>query len=240
MATLILLRHGESVWNCQNRFTGWVDVSLSRTGIAEAERAAVLLGEERLDVVFTSALLRAQDTAYEILKRNRHCTQYVRVHEVVKRDWYEHFISLPAETPELKIYVSEMLNERYYGDLQGMRKDEAAIRFGSEQVHQWRRSYDIAPPKGESLQMTAARVMPYYHERIAPLLRQGCTVLVCAHGNSLRSLIKHIEQLTPEQIVTYELKTGTPLVYHLEGDLKLSGKHILEAREGDDTTQDLV
>jgi 2,3-bisphosphoglycerate-dependent phosphoglycerate mutase len=235
MATLILLRHGESVWNRQNRFTGWVDVSLSRAGISEAERAAVLLGEERLDVVFTSALLRAQDTAYEVLKRNRHCTQYVRVHEVEKRDWYEHFISLPAETSELKIYVSEMLNERYYGDLQGMRKDEAAVRFGREQVHQWRRSYDIAPPNGESLQMTAARVMSYYHERIVPLLRQGCTVLVCAHGNSLRALIKHIEHLTPEQIVTYEVKTGTPLVYHFEADLKLSGKHILKAREGDST-----
>jgi 2,3-bisphosphoglycerate-dependent phosphoglycerate mutase len=127
VATLILLRHGESIWNCQNRFTGWVDVSLSRVGIAEAERAAMLLGEERLDVVFTSALLRAQDTAYEVLKHNRHCAQYVRVHEVSKRDWYEHFVSLPAETSELKIYVSEMLNERYYGDLQGMCKDEAAV-----------------------------------------------------------------------------------------------------------------
>ena len=159
MATLILVRHGKSIWNRQNRFTGWVDVSLSRAGIAEAERAAVLLGEERLDVVFTSALLRAQDTAYEILKRNRHCAQYVRVHDVLKRDWYEHFVSRPTETLELKIYVSEMLNERYYGDLQGMRKDEAAVRFGSEQVHQWRRSYDIPPPNGESLQMTAIPTM---------------------------------------------------------------------------------
>ncbi len=235
MATLILVRHGESIWNRQNRFTGWVDVSLSKAGIAEAERAAVLLGEERLDVVFTSALLRAQDTAYEILKRNRHCAQYVRVHDVLKRDWYDHFVSLPTETPELKIYVSEMLNERYYGDLQGMHKDEAAVRFGGEQVHQWRRSYDIPPPNGESLQMTAARVMPYYHERIVPLLRLGYTVLVCAHGNSLRALIMHIEHLTPEQIIAYELKTGTPFVYRFDADLKLSDKHILTAREGEAT-----
>ena len=231
MATLILLRHGESVWNRQNRFTGWVDVSLSKEGIAEAERAAALLREERLDVVFTSALLRAQDTAYEVLKRNRHCSQYVRVHEGPKRGWYEHFVAMPSETTELKIYVSEMLNERYYGDLQGMRKDEAAIRFGGEQVHQWRRSYDIAPPSGESLQMTAGRVMPYYHERIAPLLRLGQTALVCAHGNSLRALIKHIEELTPEEIVSYEVKTGAPIVYRFEADLTLSGKHILEAKE---------
>jgi len=236
MATLILLRHGESVWNRQNRFTGWVDVSLSREGITEAERAAVLLREKRLDVVFTSALLRAQDTAYEVLKRNRHCTQYVRVHEGPKQGWYEHFISLPNETTELKIYVSEMLNERYYGDLQGMGKDEAAIRFGGEQIHQWRRSYDIPPPNGESLQMTAGRVIPYYHERIAPLLRLGQTALVCAHGNSLRALIMHIEQLKPEEIVTYELKTGTPIVYHFEADLTLSAKHILEAREDDITS----
>ena len=235
MATLILLRHGESVWNRQNRFTGWVDVSLSRGGVAEAERAALLLCEVHLDIVFTSTLLRAQDTAYEVLKRNRHCAQYVRVHEGAKRDWYENFISGPAETSELKIYVSEMLNERYYGDLQGMRKDEAALRFGSEQVHQWRRSYDIPPPNGESLQMTAGRVMPYYHDRIAPLLQLGHTVLVCAHGNSLRALIMHIEQLTPEQIVTFEIKTGTPLLYHFEADLTVSGKHILEARDGETT-----
>ena len=233
MATLILLRHGESIWNRQNRFTGWVDVSLSRAGIVEAERAAVLLGEERLDVVFTSALLRAQDTAYEVLKRNRHCAQYVRVHDELKRDWYAHFVSLPAETSELKIYVSEMLNERYYSDLQGLRKDEAAVHFGSEQVHQWRRSYDIPPPNGESLQMTATRVMPYYLERIAPLLRLGYTVLVCAHGNSLRAMIMYIEQLTPEQILTCEVKTGTPFVYRFDADLKLAGKHILEAREVD-------
>ncbi|MGB8365532.1 MAG: 2,3-bisphosphoglycerate-dependent phosphoglycerate mutase [Rhizomicrobium sp.] len=233
MGTLILVRHGESIWNRQKRFTGWVDVSLSPAGMAQAEQAGDVLCDQHLDVVFTSALLRAQDTAYEILKRNRQCPQYVRVHEAPKRDWYERFVSLPATAWELKIYVSEMLNERYYGDLQGMLKDEAATRFGAEQVHQWRRSYDVPPPNGESLQMTEARVTPYYDARIAPSLRLGYTVLVCAHGNSLRALIKHIEHLTPEQIFAFELKTGTPVVYRFDADLKLCDKHIIDTQDDD-------
>lgn len=230
MAKLLLLRHGQSIWNQQNRFTGWVDVSLSRTGIAEAENAASLLQEERLDVVFTSTLLRAQDTAYEILKQNRYAAQWVRIHEENNQDWYEHFLSQQMDDNAIKVYVSAALNERYYGDLQGMHKDEAARRFGAEQVHKWRRSYDTPPPNGESLEMTAARVMPYYRGRIVPLLRRGATILVCAHGNSLRALIMHIEQMTPEQIIAYELKTGTPLLYQFDAQMRLVNVRSLEAR----------
>ncbi len=226
MGTLILLRHGESAWNRQNRFTGWVDVSLSQTGMEEAGRAGELLQDERIDVVFTSTLLRAQDTTYEVLKRNRRCRQYRRVHESGSA-WYGHFTVAPDEVPELRIYVSEKLNERYYGDLQGINKEEAAQRFGAGQVHLWRRSYDVAPPGGESLRMTAERTLPYYRERIVPPLREGQTVLVSAHGNSLRALIMDIEGLSPAQILAYELATGTPHVYRFDADMRLIDRQIL-------------
>jgi len=199
---LTLVRHGESVWNRQNRFTGWVDISLSRAGMDEAARAGELLREERFDVAFTSTLVRAQDTLYEILKRNRHCDQYMRVHEK-SSEWYEHFVPAEDDARELKIQVSECLNERYYGDLQGRNKDRVREEFGAEQVHIWRRSYAVAPPNGESLEMTAERAIPYFRERVSPRLEAGDSVLISAHGNSLRAIIMHLEQLTREQIVAY-------------------------------------
>ncbi len=228
MSELILVRHGESIWNLQNRFTGWVDVSLSHNGMREAERAGELLADHVFDIAFTSALLRAQDSLYEILKRNHHCDQYVRVHEL-SSEWYEHFIPTVDDRKELKIHVSEKLNERYYGDLQGMDKDAARQRFGDEQVHIWRRSYDVPPPNGESLKMTASRALPYYQSHIIPRLRKGEHVLVSAHGNSLRAIIMHIERMTPEQILAYELKTGAPHRYRFDADGELVGKSVLEA-----------
>ncbi len=226
MSRLILVRHGQSIWNLQNRFTGWVDVSLSRQGVIEAQQAAALLADEAFDAVFTSSLLRAQDSLYEILRQNRYCEQYVRVHEQ-NSEWYEHFSPTKGDANELKIFVSEKLNERYYGDLQGLNKDWASKHFGAEQVHLWRRSYDVPPPNGESLQMTAERTLPYYRERIVPHLQQGNSVLISAHGNSLRSIIMHIEQMTPQQIIDYELATGTPHVYTFDKALRLIDKHII-------------
>jgi 2,3-bisphosphoglycerate-dependent phosphoglycerate mutase len=220
MPRLILVRHGQSTWNLQNRFTGWVDVSLSRQGMAEAEKAGQLLANEQFDVAFTSALQRAQDTLYEILKQNRYCEQYVRVHEQ-NRKWYENFTPAAGDQSELKIYMSEKLNERYYGDLQGLNKDLASQQYGAEQVHQWRRSYSTPPPNGESLEMTAARVLPYYQQHIAAQLRRRRTVLVTAHGNSLRALIMHIESLSSEAIVRKEIPTGTPLIYEFTSELQL-------------------
>ncbi len=237
MGTLILLRHGESAWNRQNRFTGWIDVSLSEQGIAEAATAGKLLQDWSFDTVFTSALLRAQDTAYEVLKHNRHCNHYLRIHETGP-DWYRHYDQNAEDEGELTVHVSEALNERYYGDLQGWNKTLAAERFGKEQVHQWRRSYRIPPPGGESLEMTAQRVMRYYHDRIAPRLKAGGTVLIPAHGNSLRALIMHLEAMTPEQILAYELKTGTPHIYTLDADLKLRDKHILDSAPSMEDTSD--
>ncbi len=224
--TLVLLRHGESIWNLQNRFTGWVDVSLSRNGMREAARAGRLLADWRFDVGFTSMLLRAQDTLYEVLKQNHHCHQYLRVHET-GREWYEHFHPSRDDLRELKIYTSWRLNERYYGDLQGMNKDLARQRFGAERVHLWRRSYDVPPPGGESLKMTAERAIPYYRTRIVPHLRRGETVLVSAHGNSLRALIMHIEDMTPDEIVHFELPTGTPHIYRFDARLRRIGHEVL-------------
>ncbi|WP_456447052.1 2,3-bisphosphoglycerate-dependent phosphoglycerate mutase [Thiolapillus sp.] len=223
---LVLVRHGQSVWNRQNRFTGWVDVSLSQEGIAEASRTGELLRSTRFDLAFTSSLLRAQDTLYEILKQNRHCDQYIRIHET-SSEWYEHFVSTQADLVELKIYISEKLNERYYGDLQGRNKDAARKEFGDEKVHLWRRSYDIPPPGGESLEMTALRVIPYYHSHIRPHLKKGASVLVSAHGNSLRALIMHLEQLTPEQILAYEWPTGSPHIYRFDRNIQIVDKKVL-------------
>ena len=202
-----------------------MDVSLSRQGVIEAQQAAALLAGEHFAVAFTSTLLRAQDSLYEILRQNRHCAQSVRVHEQ-SSDWYEHFTPTEGDANELKIYVSEKLNERYYGDLQGLNKEWVSQHYGAEQVHLWRRSYDIPPPNGESLQMTAARTLPYYKEHILPHLQNGECVLISAHGNSLRSIIMHIEQMTPQQILDYELATGAPHLYLFDDDLHLIKKRI--------------
>ncbi len=220
MPRLILVRHGQSIWNLQNRFTGWVDVSLSRQGITEAEQAGELLTHEHFDVAFTSALQRAQDTLYEIFKKNSNCHQYVRVHEQSQK-WYEHFAATEGDLSELKIFISEKLNERYYGDLQGLNKDSVIQKYGLEQVLQWRRSYSIPPPNGESLEMTAKRVLPYYRQHIIPRLGAGATVLVTAHGNSLRALVMYIESLSAEAIVQKEIPTGIPLIYKFTNELQL-------------------
>lgn len=226
MSRLFLVRHGQSIWNLQNRFTGWVDVSLSPQGVIEAQQAGGWLIDEDFDVAFTSTLLRAQDSLYEILRQNRHCAQYARVHEQ-NSEWYEHFTSTEGDANELKIFASEKLNERYYGDLQGLNKGWASQHYGAEQVHLWRRSYDIPPPNGESLQMTSARTLPYYRECIVPHLQNGESVLISAHGNSLRSIIMHIEKMTPQQIIAYEMATGVAHLYTFDDDLRLIDKLII-------------
>jgi len=189
MTSLILIRHGQSVWNASNRFTGWTDVDLSERGIGEAEEAGRQLSDVRIDVVHTSDLIRAQRTADIVM-------QYNEVSDDVptKYDW--------------------RLNERHYGALQGLNKAETAEKHGAEQVHIWRRSFDVAPPEGESLEMTAERTIPYFTEEIVPDLESGKNVLVSAHGNSLRSIVMHIEDISPEDIVSLEIPTGVPLFYH--------------------------
>lgn len=196
MGRLILIRHGQSVWNAENRFTGWTDVDLSEKGVGEAEMAGDLLSEIRFDAIHTSGLIRAQRTATIIMSRN----------------------SASGEIPLIK---DERLNERHYGDLQGLNKAETAEKHGPEQVHIWRRSFDIPPPGGESLKMNAERTIPYFEEEIIPDLKQGKNVLVSAHGNSLRSIVMHIESISSQDIVSLEIATGTPMFYKYDMD---SGK----------------
>lgn len=190
--TLVLVRHGESEWNKLNLFTGWRDPDLTEKGVAEAHQAGRLLKREghKFDIAFTSDLLRAQHTLRIILGE--------------------------LGQSELETIRDQKLNERDYGDLSGLNKDDARKRWGEDQVLIWRRSYDVPPPGGESLKDTAARVLPYYEARIAPLLAAGRKVIVAAHGNSLRALIMKLENLTPEQILKRELSTGVPIVYVLD------------------------
>ena len=191
MGRLILIRHGQSVWNAENRFTGWTDVELSEKGVGEAEKAGDLLSEIRFGVVHTSGLIRAQRTAEIIMSRN----------------------TVSGKVPVMR---DERLNERHYGDLQGLNKAETAEIHGAEQVHIWRRSFDVPPPGGESLKMNAERTIPYFEERIVPDLKEGKNVLVSAHGNSLRSIVMHIESISPEEIVSLEIATGTPIFYQYD------------------------
>ena len=191
MGVLILIRHGQSVWNAENRFTGWTDVELSERGVGEAERAGDILSEIRFGVVHTSGLIRAQKTAEIIMSRN----------------------NVSGKIPVMK---DQRLNERHYGDLQGLNKAETAEKHGAEQVHIWRRSFDVPPPGGESLKMNAERTIPYFEEEIVPDLKDGKNVLVSAHGNSLRSIVMHIESISPEEIVSLEIATGTPMFYNYD------------------------
>jgi 2,3-bisphosphoglycerate-dependent phosphoglycerate mutase len=189
--TLVLIRHGESEWNRRNLFTGWHNPDLSEKGLIEAIVAARLLKASglRFDAAYTSVLKRAQRTLEIILSE--------------------------IGQPDLDIVSSQALNERHYGDLCGLNKDEARDRWGEEQVNIWRRSYDVPPPGGESLQDTAERVIPYYEETILPALKAGKTAIVSAHGNSLRALIMKLEKLTADEILDRELATGAPIIYRL-------------------------
>ncbi len=188
MAILVLIRHGQSLWNAENRFTGWTDIDLSKKGENEARDAGEKLENVAFDVVHTSALMRAQRTAEIIIKHNK-------------------------KSQDIPTYKDERLNERHYGSLQGLNKTETAEKYGAEQVHIWRRSFDISPPDGESLKMTAERTLPYFKEDVLKHLNEGKNVLISAHGNSLRSIVMHIENISKEDIVKLEIQTGVPRTY---------------------------
>jgi 2,3-bisphosphoglycerate-dependent phosphoglycerate mutase len=202
--TLVLVRHGQSEWNLKNLFTGWRDVGLSEQGTAEAKRAGRMLAERgmKFDIAYTSVLSRAQVTCQLILDA--------------------------VGQSGLETVKDQALNERDYGDLVGLNKDDARKKWGEEQVHIWRRSYDVAPPGGESLRDTGARVWPYYLHEMQPHVLRGETVLVAAHGNSLRALIMALEGMSGAEIVKLELGTGVPMIYRLNADSTLKSKEILE------------
>jgi 2,3-bisphosphoglycerate-dependent phosphoglycerate mutase len=202
---LVLVRHGQSDWNLKNLFTGWRDVDLSEQGIREAHEAGRKLKAQGLkfDVAFTSALKRAQRTLDLMLEE--------------------------MGQTGIPVIRDQALNERDYGDLSGLNKDDARKKWGEEQVHIWRRSYDVAPPGGESLKDTLARTLPYYVKEILPRVLRGEHVLVSAHGNSLRALVMVLEQLSPQEIVKREIATGVPLIYLLNADSTVASKLDLAA-----------
>lgn len=202
---LVLVRHGQSEWNLKNLFTGWRDVDLTEQGIAEAKEAGRKLKAKGIvfDVAYTSALKRAQMTLDLML------TEMGQSGIPIVRD--------------------QALNERDYGELSGLNKDDARKKWGDEQVHIWRRSYDIAPPGGESLRDTLARTLPYYVQEILPAVLQGKRTVVTAHGNSLRALVMVLEKLSPEGILKREISTGVPIIYHLNADATVASKLDLAA-----------
>lgn len=208
---LILLRHGQSVWNAQNRFAGWVDVPLTHKGVEEAFAAAPILAQQKIDVVCVSALSRAIVTLQIALLHHKQ---------------YPVFSKLPSPDPcAWCVTPDARWNERHYGALQGRNKDDTAKEFGAEQVQQWRRSFDQAPPGGESLQMTQKRVLAVYKEQVMQPLAEGKNVLIVAHGNTLRALVMHLCALSPEEILAYEIATGVPLFFE-----KQDGKFTAVAR----------
>ena len=188
-STLVLVRHGQSEWNKKNLFTGWKDPNLTKQGINEASEAGKQLNSLGInfDVMFTSDLIRAQETGRIILKE--------------------------MNQKSIAIVKSQKLNERNYGDLAGLNKDDAREKWGEDQVHIWRRSFDVPPPGGESLKNTAERVLPYFRSEILPKIEEGSNVLIAAHGNSLRALVMELEKISPDKIVGLEIATGDPLIY---------------------------
>lgn len=210
---LVLLRHGKSVWNSQNRFTGWVDIPLSREGIEEAFAAGELLSKESFDLCFTSTLVRAQTTLFLTLSRNGSDLVPCLIHE----DTFRRIHSSEAQKKILPVYATSALNERFYGELQGQNKDEIKTVFGPERFSLWRRSYTGIPPGGESLEMTAGRVIPYFKEKILPHLKEGKKILIAAHGNSLRALMMFLNNVKSEDIPFLEIPTGKPLFFEWDG-----------------------
>ncbi len=202
MSQLVIVRHGQSVWNKENKFTGWVDVDLAEKGIEEANKAGELLKSYHFDEAYTSVLMRANKTLDRILKA----------------------IGQTA----IPVTKDQALNERMYGDLQGKDKDQMRAEYGEEQVHIWRRSYDVRPPGGESLADTADRVIPYYQKEIEPKLKAGKNIIIAAHGNSLRALIMYLEGLAKDEILQVEIPTGVPIVYDLDSEAKVVKKEVLK------------
>ena len=204
MTSLVLVRHGQSKWNEKNLFTGWKDPGLTEKGEKEAIEAGLTLKESayKFDIMFTSVLLRAKRTGKLILEQ--------------------------MGQEDLKTFENKALNERNYGDLAGLNKDEARKKWGEDQVHKWRRSFDIAPPGGESLKMTAERVLPYFKEKILPLLKENLDIIVVAHGNSLRALVMQLDKLNSDEVVELEIPTGMTICYSINERGQVENKVLMK------------
>ncbi len=229
MSKLVLVRHGQSQWNLENRFTGWVDVPLSSKGIDEAIAAGRQLKDVEFGSIFVSHMLRAVQTLHYILLESSSEKTPIFIHEEKRiHDWESHSGDSDNEIP---VYQSVDLAERYYGDLQGLNKDETRQKYGKEQVHIWRRSYDINPPNGESLKDTCERTIPYYKENIVKELQEGKNVLVAAHGNSLRSILMFVENVSKEDIPNVEIPTGVPIIYTFDEQMNLIDKNLMQLQK---------
>lgn len=208
------MRHGQSKWNELNLFTGWVDIPLSDKGIQEAVEGGKKIKDLPIDIIFTSTLMRAIMTAMLVMNEHSFGKVPLLLHEHEgKLEKWAAIYSRQAEEMCVPVIRAWELNERMYGELQGLNKAETAEKYGAEQVQIWRRSYDVPPPNGESLAMTAARSIPYFKETIIPYLQQGNNVFISAHGNSLRSIMMYLDGLNKEQVVKLELATGAPVIY---------------------------
>ena len=212
-AQLILMRHGQSVWNKKNLFTGWVDIPLSEEGIQEARAAGEKMKNTPIDIVFTSTLIRSQMTVGLALLAHSSGKVPLFMHE--NGGAMEKWSKMYGDSSQLTIPVhsSNALNERMYGTLQGLNKGEVAQKFGAEQVQKWRRSFDTVPPAGESLAMTIERALPYFLKYVVPCLERGQNVLLVAHGNSLRGIVMHLDGLSKEQVIRLEIATGEQIIY---------------------------
>ena len=210
---LIMIRHGQSVWNALNLFTGWVDVPLSAKGIDEALKAGDAIADLDIDVIFVSTLMRAQMTAMLAMSRHRSAKTAVLLHDEGKQAAWSGIYSEEEKSNIIPMYQAWELNERMYGQLQGLNKAATIEKYGAEQVHIWRRSFDTAPPGGESLKMTSERTLPYFESNIVSMLAEGKNVFLSAHGNSLRSIIMRLDGLSKEEVLGLELITGKPMTY---------------------------
>jgi 2,3-bisphosphoglycerate-dependent phosphoglycerate mutase len=225
VSQLVLVRHGQSQWNLENRFTGWVDIPLSPKGIKEAQDAGKKLRNYQFDTMYVSHMLRAIQTLHYILLELQTDKIPIFHHEEKRISNWEYYEG--DKTKEIPVFQSVDLAERFYGDLQGLNKQATREKYGDEQVHIWRRSYDINPPNGESLKDTSERTIPYFKDHILPDLKAQKTVLVTAHGNSLRSILMYVESVSKEEIPTREIPTGIPIVYTFDNAMKLIDKKLL-------------
>ncbi len=219
MAKLILMRHGQSAWNAKNLFTGWVDIPLSAKGVEESIEGGKQIRAFPIDLIFTSTLVRSHITLS--LAMLQHESGKIPVFQHTGQGKLEEWSEIHShETLKdiIPVTMAWELNERMYGRLQGKNKAEMAKEFGAEQVQIWRRSFDTAPPEGESLAMTAKRTLPYFTAKILPKLREGKNIFICAHGNSLRSIVMHLDHLSKEEVLKLELATGQSIIYEFEGD----------------------
>lgn len=213
-AALILIRHGESLWNEKNLFTGCVDVPLTKKGVEEAIEAGKRISNIPVDMIYTSSLIRAQMTAMLAMTQHRRGkVPIIKHNESEQAKLWSEIYSEETIKQSIPVVTAWQLNERMYGELQGLNKQETADRYGKDKVHEWRRSYDIPPPNGESLEMCAERAVAYFREQIEPRLQSGKNIMIAAHGNSLRSIIMYLDKLTSQEVISLELSTGIPLLY---------------------------